>query len=444
MMDRVNESEVEDMAQQAKQTDALAEVLAAGMPLAEAQTWLNNGTSAKDLRDHMYIMQADGSWDTALKEWAEKESAELGPAIDEGAGIDSSGLQIICACEVPYSPPRWALAPYLQLGKGLLLQGDPGTGKTALACAIAAHISSGKALMGLPVQQPGNVLMLSTEDDLPILRGRVEASGGDLTRVFFVSNASVVSFDDPRVETAIRQADARLIVFDPLQSFIGSDVDLYRANETRPRLARLFDMCSRTDCACLIIGHTSKSSDKSPVNRGLGSVDIGGAMRSILHIVSNPEDEAERIAVHVKSSNAPRGESIIYTIGDRGGVSWVDFSSMGVEDLEAVRRRKQREEMGIPYEKEPLVQLFSQLITDRPAGGFWSYSELREKGSKMLGFPPFSNPRELTRRLDAGLARELQKRDGLIVTAGCRTNRDRGIKIEPFKLPDGYQRQLDI
>ena len=264
---------------------------------------------------------------------------------------DQAKPQLVRACDVPYEPPRWTIAPYIQRGKGTLIQADNGTGKTAFVCAIAAHVSTGQALLDIPVDTPGNVLLLSVEDDLPVLRGRIEASGGNLDKCHFLTNAAGLSFNSPEVEEAVKQVQARLVIFDPLQAFMGANVDMFRANETRPELAKLFEMCDRNDCACIIIAHTAKNAgDKSPVNRALGSVDIPAAMRSVLQIIENPDNEYERIAVHVKCSNAPKGKSIAYTIGDRGGVQWIGFSPMTADDLTAVVKRKEK---GIPYENEP-------------------------------------------------------------------------------------------
>ena len=348
---------------------------------------------------------------------------------------------IVKASQVPYEPPRWTIAPYIQRGKGTLIQADNGTGKTAFVCAIAAHVSTGRELLDIPVETPGNVLLLSVEDDLPVLRGRIEASGGDLDKCHFLTNAAGLSFNSPEVEEAVKQVQARLVIFDPLQAFMGAKVDMFRANETRPELAKLFEMCDRNDCACIIIAHTAKSiGDRSPVNRALGSVDIPAAMRSVLQIIENPDNEYERIAVHVKCSNAPKGQSIVYTIGDRGGVQWIGFSPMTADDLTAVVKRKEK---GIPYENEPLVQVFNQLVTDRPGGGFWSYADLKSEGAKILGFPPFGSTNELREKLDSGLARELQVNDGLIVTHSKRgAHNIHGIRIEQYRLPQGYQTKI--
>ena len=348
---------------------------------------------------------------------------------------------IVRASQVPYEPPRWTIAPYIQRGKGTLVQADNGTGKTAFVCAIAAHVSTGRALLDIPVETPGNVLLLSVEDDLPVLRGRIEASGGDLDKCHFLTNAAGLSFTSPEVEQAVKQVQARLVIFDPLQAFMGAKVDMFRANETRPELAKLFEMCDRNDCACIIIAHTAKNTgDKSPVNRALGSVDIPAAMRSVLQIIENPENECERIVVHVKCSNAPKGRSIAYTIGDRGGVQWIGFHPMTADDLTAVVKRKEK---GIPYENEPLVQVFNQLITDRPGGGFWSYSDLKSEGAKILGFPPYTDINDLRQRLDGGLAREMQSHDGLIVTHSARGKGNvRGVRVEQYQHPQGYQTKL--
>ena len=201
-------------------------------------------------------------------------------------------------------------------------------------------------------------------------------------------------------------------------------------------------VCEREDCACAIVAHLAKSgTDKSPVNRALGSVDIPASMRSILHLIRNPDNEEECIMVHVKCSNAPRGRSIAYTIGDRGGVHWNGYSELGADDLAHIVKRKEK---GIPYDQEPLVQVFNQLITDKPGGGFWSYSDLQREGAKILGFPPYGDLNELRRKLDLGLARELMKRDGLLVTHGAKNRKnERGVRIERYEVPKSYQAKMD-
>lgn len=347
---------------------------------------------------------------------------------------------LISAADVPYEPPRWLIAPYFQRGKGTLIQADPGTGKTAFMCAIAAHVSTGKPLLGTPIGTPGNILIMSVEDDLPILRGRLEANNADLTKCYFMTNAAGKTFNDPEIEQVIKQIDAKLIIFDPFQAFLGANVDMFRANETRPALAKLFEMCDRNDCACAIIAHTGKNGfGKSAVNQSLGSVDIPAAMRSVLHITKNPENEEERIAVHVKCSNAPRGKSIAYRVVDRGGVEWIGFTDFSPDDLAVVRAR---EEKHLPYEQEPLVQVFNQLVSDRPGGGFWSYADVKSEGAKILGYPPFDGIGELKQKLDSPLSRELQQKDGLIVTYGVTGHANaRGIRIERFIVSDSCRQE---
>lgn len=357
------------------------------------------------------------------------------------AGESQTGPLLIKAADVIYEPPRWLIPPYFQRGKGTLVQGDNGTGKTAFMCAIAAHVSNGKPLLGIPVETPGNVLILSVEDDLPVLRGRIEACGGDLERCYFMTNAAGITFNSPEVEEMIRTVSARMIIFDPFQAFLGAGVDMFRSNETRPELAKLFEMADRNDCSVAIIAHMAKGSDnKNPVNRALGSADIPAAMRSIIQIIRNPDIEDECVAVHIKCSNAPKGRSISYTIGDRGGVQWLGFNDTTPEDLTTIIKRKEK---GVPYEHEPLVQVFNQLITDKPGGGFWSYADLKREGAKILGFPPFADLNDLRQRLDNGLARELQKRDGIIVIHGAKgRSRSHGVRIEQYKAPHSYQIKL--
>lgn len=353
----------------------------------------------------------------------------------------ATGPALIKASAVPYEPPRWSIKPYFQRGKGTLVQADNGVGKTAFMCAVAAHVSTGESIIDNTIEAPGDVLILSVEDDLPVLRGRIEASGGNLDRCHFMTNAAGLTFNSPEIEQAVKQIHAKMIIFDPFQAFLGANINMDKSNQTRPELAKLFEMADRNDCAVVIIAHTGKGSGlSSAVNRSLGSVDIPAAMRSIIQIVRNPEINDECVAIHIKCSNAEKGKSIAYNIGDRGGVRWNGYSTMTVEDLDTIVKRKEK---GVPYDREPLVKVFNQLIADRPGGGFWSYGDLKESGMKILGFPPFSTNNDLKFKLDASLSKELQENDGLIVTHSQRGGKGvRGIRIEQYEHPEMYQTSL--
>lgn len=358
------------------------------------------------------------------------------------------------ASSFAYEEPKWLIEPYFQRGKGTLIQADPGVGKTAFMCAIAAAVTNGRGFLGLTVQTPGNVVMLSVEDDPGVLRGRLEAGGADLERVFFVNDAGKLSLNSPEIEKIIVQTEAKMIVFDPFQAFLGQKVDLFRANETRPILSALFETCARHDCACVIIAHLGKNTTgKSAVNQSLGSVDIPGAMRSILHIVRDPRLDGQLMAVQIKSSNASRGKTIAYSIGKRGSVNWLELTDDTLDTILGARKEEEKS----PYEQNPLLPILLHMRDNNHPDGFWSYEEVKQLCREKLGYVPFRDSRSLPTLLPKDFLEELEQREGIQLRLQERYSHSRGLRLytapkigacapeEPNPpTADEYQEMMDI
>lgn len=137
-------------------TDSLSFLMEHGLPLEEIER-----------------LKKRYNWTLDQLAEAAESIISRGESITASLGISPqddvpSAPALIRACDVPYEPPRWTIAPYIQRGKGTLIQADNGIGKTAFVCAIAAHVTTGKPLLGIPITAPGDVLILSVEDDLPI------------------------------------------------------------------------------------------------------------------------------------------------------------------------------------------------------------------------------------------------------------------------------------
>ena len=125
----------------------------------------------------------------------------------------------------------------------------------------------------------------------------------------------------------------RLVIIDPVQAFIGADVDMNRANEVRPVFRKLGMIAEKTGCAIVLIGHLNKSSGTQSTYRGLGSIDIMAAVRSLIFIGKVRKDPTTRVLIHEKSSLAPPGETMAFKLGDEEGFRWVGAYEISADEL---------------------------------------------------------------------------------------------------------------
>ena len=124
-----------------------------------------------------------------------------------------------------------------------------------------------------------------------------------------------------------------LVIIDPVQAFLGADVDMNRANEVRPIFRSLGDIAQATGCAIVLIGHLNKAAGTQSTYRGLGSIDITAAVRSLLFIGKLKDSPTTRVLIHEKSSLAPPGQSLAFSLGDEKGFEWIGAYDITADEL---------------------------------------------------------------------------------------------------------------
>lgn len=148
---------------------------------------------------------------------------------------------------------------------------------------------------------------------------------------------------DNRIEEAIIRENAKLFVLDPIQAYIGQNVDMNRANEIRPLLKNLGDIAKRNNVAIVLIGHMNKGKGAKSTYRGLGSIDIPAAARSVLICGELKNENGIRAIVQDKSSLAQRGEPIAFKL-DENGFTWIGKYEISSEEiLDGFKRKKDKE-----------------------------------------------------------------------------------------------------
>ena len=288
-------------------------------------------------------------------------------------------VKIIRMSDVELTPVEWLWKPYLPFGKLSVLQGNPGEGKTYFAMHLAAACTNGKLLPNMERMEPFNVIYQTAEDGLgDTVKPRLIEAGADLDRVLVIDDSDVqLTLSDERIEKAIIENNARLVIIDPIQAYLGADVDMNRANEVRPIFMRLGQVAQRTGCAILLIGHLNKAAGMQSLQRGLGSIDIAAAVRSVMFIGKLKHDPTMRILTHEKSSLAPPGASLAFSLGDEGGFRWVGEYDITADEMLS----------GIEPQRETKTQQAKDLICTLLAGGKRVYSEDIDKAALERGIP---------------------------------------------------------
>ena len=238
--------------------------------------------------------------------------------------------------EVEETVVQWLWYPFIPFGKVTLIQGNPGKGKTWLAMAIAAYCTNGKELPNALPIEPFNVLYQTAEDGIAdTIKPRLAKCGADMTRVRFINeDEKQLSMTDDRIEKAIRQNHVRLMIMDPIQAYLGANVDMNRANEIRPLFRNLSNIAERTGCAIVLIGHLNKSSGSQSDYRSLGSIDIAAAVRSILYVekVEKEKEQDIRVVYQQKDSLAKKENPVAFSLGEEG-LTWLGEYDISIEDL---------------------------------------------------------------------------------------------------------------
>lgn len=288
-------------------------------------------------------------------------------------------VKIIRMSDVELTQVEWLWKPYLPFGKLSVLQGNPGEGKTYFAMHLAAACTNGKLLPNMERIEPFNVIYQTAEDGLgDTVKPRLIEAGADLDRVLVIDDSEVqLTLSDERIEKAIIENNARLVIIDPIQAYLGADVDMNRANEVRPIFMRLGQVAQRTGCAILLIGHLNKAAGMQSLQRGLGSIDIAAAVRSVMFIGKLKHDPTMRILTHEKSSLAPPGASLAFSLGDEGGFRWVGEYDITADEMLS----------GIEPQRETKTQQAKDLICTLLAEGKQVLSEDIDKAALERGIP---------------------------------------------------------
>ena len=193
----------------------------------------------------------------------------------------------------------WLWYPYIPFGKLTIIQGNPGEGKTFFAMQLAAACTNQKFLPEMEPFEPFNMIFQTAEDGLgDTVKPRLLSAEANLDRVLVIDDAeNPLTLADDRIEKAIRENNAKLMIIDPLQAFLGANVDMNRANEVRPIFRKLADIAQATGCAVVMIGHLNKASGAQSTYRGLGSIDITAVVRSLLFVGRVKDDPTTRVIV---------------------------------------------------------------------------------------------------------------------------------------------------
>lgn len=241
----------------------------------------------------------------------------------------------------------WLWYPYIPFGKITLLQGNPGCGKSTLMMNIIAGISNGSfSLDGSKPRRPLHVIYQCSEDGAAdTIKPRLNAAGADCGNVAFLDEETDwITLGDEKIRRAIADFNAKLLVIDPVQAYLG-DADISSATGLRRMLRQAAVWASLYDCAIVLIGHLNKKVGTKDLYRGLGSIDLIAAARSVLQIEPS-EDEADIMVMRqIKSSLAPKGREKFFVIDRQKCVQWLDREGEEMpEDIRVTDAKKSKQD----------------------------------------------------------------------------------------------------
>ena len=236
-------------------------------------------------------------------------------------------VSLVSMADVQPKPIEWLIPGWIPKGKITLIGADGGTGKTFLWCHIVACLSAGKpCFFEDPIEfssnprKPMKFLILSSEDELEeVLSERLISNGANMSNILSVPytdpNFEYMKFNSETLKNTILEHRPDGCIFDPLQSFLPSSVNMGYRNQMRDALNPLVALGTETGTTMIIIMHTNKMSDRSGRGRFADSSDIFDIARSAFLL--GKTKNGSLYLDHAKSNYAPLNKTVLYMLVDQ-------------------------------------------------------------------------------------------------------------------------------
>nr|WP_316614730.1 AAA family ATPase [uncultured Ruminococcus sp.] len=265
---------------------------------------------------------------------------EIADDADKTYSIDNRKRRYTRLSSVESTTTDWLWYPYIPRGKITLMTADPGIGKTFLSLYLAAQVATGRPFYGETTGRAPAVAVYQTAEDgiSDTIKPRLECMQPNFDNIFVYneSEKGLSLTDDSTIEQIMKDLNPLLMIFDPLQAYLGAQIDMNRANQVRPVLGRIGALAEKYNCAIIFIMHHSKDSRNAALYRALGSMDIPAVARSMLILGKDPDPEKPQgiIICHEKSSLGEHGKSIKFEIAPQlGGVVFGGYSDLKADDI---------------------------------------------------------------------------------------------------------------
>lgn len=241
----------------------------------------------------------------------------------------TAGPVLTCLADVQAREIAWLWPGRVPMGRITLLVGRPGEGKSFLTTDATARVTTGTPWPDGSPCPAGSVVLISAEDDpADTIRPRLDAHHADCRKVHLLAMVRRIGEDGTPRETMFTLADVfaleqvlkqvpdcRLVVIDPIGSFLGGGTDAHRDNEVRAVLAPVAKLAEKYGPAVLVVAHRRKSAGTNADETALGSRAFTGIARAVWHLSRDPQNKARRLLLPGKNNLAPEGDGLAFTIG---------------------------------------------------------------------------------------------------------------------------------